>query len=184
MSKTKRSYLTVLPIANKILDRLAPACERIELAGSLRRQRPEIGDIELIAIPKLNTGLFPNVPGAVSKIELLDIWKHPSIKVIKGGSKYKQFSITTTNGHEYQIDLFLQPDPATWGVNMMIRTGSKEFSRRMVTAKQNGGFKPWQYEVDSARVVDRETGDLLPTPNESDVFKLWGMDYIEPQDRQ
>lgn len=37
--------------ANRLIPLLADACERIEIAGSLRRGRAEVGDIELVALP-------------------------------------------------------------------------------------------------------------------------------------
>jgi len=46
-------------IAEKTKALLAPYCERIEIAGSIRRKKPDVGDIELVAIPKpYNIGLF------------------------------------------------------------------------------------------------------------------------------
>ncbi len=41
-----------LEIAEKTKELLAPYCERIEIAGSIRRKKPEVKDIELVAIPK------------------------------------------------------------------------------------------------------------------------------------
>ncbi len=48
-----------LQIAEKVKAQLAPHCERIEIAGSIRRKKPDVGDIEIVAIPKpYNIGLF------------------------------------------------------------------------------------------------------------------------------
>ena len=55
MSKgQKRPYEQVMPIAQHIVEALRPFCEngRIEIAGSLRRGRQMVGDIEICAIPK------------------------------------------------------------------------------------------------------------------------------------
>jgi DNA polymerase/3'-5' exonuclease PolX len=46
-------------IADKLIADLSPHCDRIEVAGSVRRQKPECGDIELVAIPKpYGVGIF------------------------------------------------------------------------------------------------------------------------------
>ena len=46
-------------IANSVLKELKPYCERIEIAGSIRRQKPDPNDIEIVAIPKpYDVGLF------------------------------------------------------------------------------------------------------------------------------
>ncbi len=48
-----------LEIAERTKKLLAPYCERIEIAGSIRRKKPEVKDIELVAIPKLeNQSIF------------------------------------------------------------------------------------------------------------------------------
>lgn len=46
-------------IATRIKAELQPHCERIEIAGSIRRNKPEVKDIEIVAIPKpYEIGLF------------------------------------------------------------------------------------------------------------------------------
>ena len=57
-SGEKQPRAVVLPITERLVSILAPFCERIEIAGSLRRLKPEVGDIELVVIPKL--GADPN----------------------------------------------------------------------------------------------------------------------------
>lgn len=39
-------------IATNLLRGMAPACERIEIAGSIRRNRALVKDIELVVIPR------------------------------------------------------------------------------------------------------------------------------------
>ena len=41
-----------LMLAQGLIETLRPHCERIEIAGSLRRGKPDVGDIELVCIPK------------------------------------------------------------------------------------------------------------------------------------
>lgn len=40
-----------LEIAQKVLKKLEPHCERISIAGSVRRMKYDVGDIEIVAIP-------------------------------------------------------------------------------------------------------------------------------------
>jgi DNA polymerase/3'-5' exonuclease PolX len=123
--KTKRPYAQVMPIAEKLVERLSPACCRIEIAGSLRREKAMIGDIEIVAVPIIERDLLGE-PTGISAIDYLFIgWQ---VRLTKNGSKQKQFMMTTKRGEEYQVDLFLQPDPATWGVNFLLRTGHRNFS--------------------------------------------------------
>src|ERR1700750_2314871 len=39
-------------IAQKLIERIKPYCVRAEIAGSIRRCKPEVKDIEIVAIPK------------------------------------------------------------------------------------------------------------------------------------
>lgn len=176
--KTKRRFERVFPIAAELVERLRPACERIELAGSLRRRSELVGDIEIVAIPKLSRDLFGNPAGSSAVDALLREWP---IRLHKSGDKYKQFTFATAAGLEYQCDLFLQPDSATWAVNFMIRTGPSEFSRLMVTPRNRGGYMPVDLQVRDARVWRGH--ECLDVPEESDLFSLWGMAFVPPEIR-
>lgn len=165
-------------VASGVIRRLEPACHRIEVAGSLRRMCDEVGDVEIIAIPRMDIDLFGNELDTSEVDHLLATWP---VTMHKNGGKYKQFSFVGSTGYTYKIDLFLQPDPATWGVNMLLRTGSAQFSHKMVSPKWQGGYKPDGLEVKDARVW--RDGVTLATPEEWNVFELWGMKYIEPRDR-
>ena len=181
--KDKKPHAHMIRIAERIQESLAPACERgPEIAGSLRRQKAEIGDIELIAVPRPCLDLFGQ-PAEITEVDLLLMqWLgEGKIAISKSGEKYKQFEVIGSQGTRYQVDLFLQPDPATWGVNMMIRTGSAEFSRRMVTKQSLGGLMPDYCSVREARIWI--FGQPQETPEEADVFALYGMDYIDPPQR-
>lgn len=51
-------YEDAILIAERVKAELEPHCERIEIAGSIRRKKPEVKDIEIVAIPKpYETGL-------------------------------------------------------------------------------------------------------------------------------
>lgn len=191
-SNTKLPYRQVMPLAEKLVERLAPACVRIEIAGSLRRQCPYVGDIELVAIPKFVRPVLGQTPVECwgwSELDhlLAKLESAKQIDILKGGKlrgrdrKYTQFAFVSNAGQQYTVDLFLQPDPATWGVNLMIRTGSQDFSRRMVTPKAKGGWMPNEFNVADARVWLGP--DAVTTPEERTVFELWGMAYVRPEER-
>ena len=171
----KRDYTEALAIAQCLLERLRPACERIELAGSLRRQRPQIGDIEIVAIPRLRSaGLFDDTQESMLDEAVLTCG---ATRFSKSGARFRQFEFGGMN-----VDLFIQPDPATWGMNFMIRTGSADFSHWMVTDRHHGGALPSYLRVKGARIW---YGDkMLDTPEETDVFRLVGPAWIPPTERE
>lgn len=172
--KTKLPLAVAKDIAGQLLEQMTPHCKRVEVAGSIRRCRPEIGDIEIVAIP------------TVELYDLLDAWLSSGVIRHRDprcwGARLRSFRVSAKGLDEsVQVDLFLQPDPATWGVNLLLRTGSAEFSRKMVTKRSAGGFMPEGYQVRDARVWAGVK--LLDTPEEADIFALWGMDYVLPPQR-
>ena len=161
------------PIAKSIVDKLNPHCERIEVAGSIRRRKAEVGDIEIVCIPKtleardllgnVNIGTSYHFTEAVSKLGTRT----------KDGPAYKQIELDLG----YVLDLFITT-PEKWGVIFTIRTGSADFSKWLVTPRKWGGALPSQYEVRDGRVWCGFKA--LDTPEEIDFFRLCQLDYISP----
>ncbi|RYD50171.1 MAG: hypothetical protein EOP83_24365, partial [Verrucomicrobiaceae bacterium] len=42
-----------LVVAGELVHLLGPVCERIAIAGSLRRDKPEVGDVEILFVPRI-----------------------------------------------------------------------------------------------------------------------------------
>lgn len=179
MSDTiKRPYEHMSKVASGLVERLRPACQRIEIAGSIRRHKPLCGDIELVLTPIPLTNLFGEPTGTTEVDVLLSAWP---VTFVKNGQKYKQITFVGKSGEPYTVDLFIQPDPATWGINYLIRTGSADFSHKMVTKRTLGGLMPDEYMVRDARVW--RNGATVDTPEEQDIFALWKLDFIQPEQR-
>jgi DNA polymerase (family 10) len=177
--KAKIAYSEVLPIAQELVDLLSDGCARLEIAGSLRRRRPEVGDIELVAIPRVQeeTDLFGQVVHVRSALDELLTAIGVQVFATKSGPRFKQFP-----WRGMMVDLFVQLDPATWGVNFTIRTGSADFAKWLVTWQVNGGALPNDMYVRDARIWQR--GIVLSTPEEADVFRLIGLAWIPPEERE
>ena len=170
---TKQPLPVVLPVAERLVAALRPHCLRIEIAGSLRRERPLVGDIEIVAIPIRPTDLFgAPVKGKTPLDVFLD---SKGITFTRRGERYQQFAYG-----RHTVDLFL-PTAETWGSIFTIRTGSWEFSRWLVTSQAAGGAAPNTIQPRDGRLY--ESGRLLATPEEVDVFHALGLVYIEPSER-
>ncbi len=169
-------------VAEYVVAKLRWGCERIEVAGSVRREKAhDIGDIELVAIPKFReepANLFET-----RQVSVLDEEIGRLGTVLKGAgalsSKYKQVRVLG----QYTVDLFIQPDPATWGVNFALRTGSVDFAKWLVTPASCGGALPVGMMVREARVWVRGRREPEETPEEMDFFRLLGLEWIEPRER-
>ncbi len=175
--KTKTLYEIALPLADHIRECLAPFCQRIQTAGSLRRNAAEVGDIEMVAIPKPRLDMF----GQAFPLEVdhaLNIFDYSAIGTLTAnGNKMKKIQLD----EGLQLDLFIVTPPAQWGVQFLIRTGSAEFSKKFVTKKQYGGYLPGHMKVEGGALYENSV--MVPTPEEEDVFKAIGLPYVEPNKR-
>ena len=109
-------YNKALKIAEDVKYHLSAYCERIEIAGSIRRRKPEVKDIEIVAIPKpYDVGLFASgIATVVSK------WQK-----VKGELPCKYTQRILPEG--IKLDLFFA-EPGNWGLIYAIRTGSADYS--------------------------------------------------------
>ena len=104
-------------IGNSVLQHISPSLDRGEIAGSIRRRKPIVGDIEIVAISNDRENLIkllgdigqhikPGVPGAVP-------WA-PKI-----ASKYLRVRLN----EGMNLDLFMA-SRENWGGLYLMRTGS------------------------------------------------------------
>ena len=161
----KYPYATAYKIALEVLEQLKPHCVRIAVAGSVRRKKSEVGDIELVLIPKpYSTGLFES--GVATVIN--------KFKKIKGELPCKYSQRLLLSG--IKLDLFFAEE-GNWGLVFALRTGSADYSHKVLA---NGwvrqGFKS------EGGYLFRE-GERYEVREEKDLFKLIGVPYVEPENR-
>ncbi len=176
--KEKRKYEDVYPRALELVERLLPDCAQIEIAGSLRRKCAGVGDIEIVAQP---LEFLSDMMGGITQDHSLDVFpwgKYGELKL--NGHKQKKIILPDGLG----VDLFIVTPPAEWGVILMLRTGSADFSHRLATPKQFGGFLPSFLKMKDGAFVHVRTGEVQSTPTEREVFKLLGMKFIPPEERK
>ncbi len=153
---TARTY------AAEALQSLAPFCERAEIAGSIRRLKPEVKDIEIVCVPRSrDLGRF---------VEVVRRW--PKIKGEPTG-KYTQRLLPCG----MKLDLFMCSHE-TWPVNFVIRTGSAEFSHALAVHAQKRG-----YRFRDARL--ETTGGIAQAHirEEGEVFTVLGLRWMPPCNR-
>lgn len=168
-------------LANRIAEELRPGCVRIFVAGSIRREQPTIGDIEIVAIPRFQVDLFrEDLAGEPTELDLIlgRLTRQRRLEPVKNGLKYKQFAIPAISG--LMLDLFL-PRLDNWGIIYAIRTGSAAFSKRLVTQQAKGGLLPDDYLVTDGMLWHQ--GQVIPTPIEQTLFDLLPCGWVEPKER-
>lgn len=181
MTKIKLPLKQAQSLTCKIIEALAPGCERIECAGSVRRLRAEVGDLEIVCIAKQTVDLFGDPVGSLLDMVLTNLVEEGRlIRGDKNGRKFKNFLIPTVT--DLKLDLWITT-PECWGVRFTISTGSAEFNKRLVTQRSKGGLLPSDLNVSGARVW--RGAEVLATPTEQALFDLIGGPgwWIEPKDR-
>lgn len=162
-------------LAHDLVIKLRDWCVRIETAGSVRRRKSEVGDIEIVCIPKFVNDMFGN-PTTTSVLDVMD-WSNIGVPE-KSGPKYKQIILRSGAA----LDLFIVTPPAQFGVQFLIRTGPAEYSHRFVTPKHYGGMLPSNLKVKDGAIW--KGNQLIETPEEEDVFNLIGAPWIPPMERK
>jgi DNA polymerase/3'-5' exonuclease PolX len=152
-----------LSIAEHIKSLLAPHCERIEIAGSIRRRKPDVKDIEIVAIPKpYETGLFESGIATV-----VNQW----IKV-KGDLPCKYTQRILPDG--IKLDLFFA-ERGNWGLIYAIRTGSADYSHKVLAT----GWVKQGYKSENGYLV--ADGKEIAVLEEEDLFRRINVPYIKPE---
>jgi DNA polymerase/3'-5' exonuclease PolX len=171
-----------LDLAQRLAERFAaelqPYCSRLEIAGSIRRRRPEVGDIDLVCIPR----------GVEGRAAILSrCATGPDARRVKEGEQYVVFEYVSPAGWAAQLDLWFahedQTDlfdftPSNWGMLLLSRTGSA--MHNVCLAQQAKGlglhFHPHQGILEGRQVVASRT--------EAEIFHLLGLNFIRPEDRE
>lgn len=182
MSKTKMPLEAASIVAEAFIHHMRPFATRIEVAGSIRRRKEMVGDIEIVMIPKTRraTDLYGDPIGP----EIVDIDKGiqsyiqcespggvTALTKLNNGEKYVKLHETVV---DIQIDLFIVRPPAQWGPIISIRTGSADFSKRLVTSLKKNGLR-----CEDGRVLD-ENDTQIDCPEEINFFRAAGMKMIAP----
>lgn len=169
----RRSYAEAQAIAQRLYDVLEPACVRITIAGSLRRKAPDIGDIELVLIPRLEPVVDPmfGLPTGKMRSAVDAKLTERGVSWPTKGERSRRFW-----WEGMQADLFVQPDPRTFGLNLFLRTGSAAFSHGALGRLNRLGMR-----CEGARVW--RGNEVLSTPEESCIFDLLEMDFVPPEER-
>ncbi len=179
--------------AEMLLELFSPLCQKIEIAGSIRRQKTTVSDIELVCVPYIaKTGiptLFGN-NGVQITTPLFQFLESSAqfFPFIKNGDKYKQFLF-----QGIKVDLFITTKEDYYR-QLAIRTGSADYSHKVIaTAWVKLGW------VGTAQGL-RKRADCICTgknqwevksknptipqwESEQDFFQSLGLSYLHPSQR-
>jgi DNA polymerase (family 10) len=162
-SKGRMNLGIAFPVAKRIVEvlREKAGSRKIEWAGSLRRMKENIGDIDILA-----TG--PN------QKKIVETFTHlPEVKEILASGETKA-SIIVEGG--VQIDLRVVEE-GSYGAALQYFTGSKAHNIHLRGISKAKGIKINEYGVFKGE-------KKIAGKDERDVYRVLGMEWIEPELRE
>ena len=148
-----------------------PEIVRMQVAGSLRRRRETIGDIDMVVS-------VADDAGEAVRRKIMDVFtSQPSVQVITGKGDTKS-SVVLKSG--MNMDLRVVND-SQFPYTLHHFTGSKEHHIPLRRRALSMGMTINDYGLFRGKEPDLE---LIPCKNETDIYAALGMAYIEPELRE
>jgi DNA polymerase (family 10) len=142
--------------------RQQPGVERAEAAGSLRRWKTTIGDIDIVVAIR--------EPGEL----MAGLASHPDVQRVLGTGENKT-SLELPGGINMQV--WTQP-PERFGTLLQFVSGSKDHNVALRALAQKQGLSL------SERCITREDGTEMLFANEEDIYRTLGLDFVPPELRE
>jgi len=165
------------PVAEKEAGRIQnvlaamPEIVRLQVAGSLRRRRETIGDIDMVAS-------VDDSAGDEARRKIMDVFtSQPSVQAITGKGETKSSVVLRS---DMNMDLRLVND-SQFPYTLHHFTGSKEHHISLRRRALSMGMTINDYGLFRGKEPHLE---LIPCKDEADIYAALGMDYIEPEMRE
>ena len=177
-------------LAAELVALLAESCERIIVAGSIRRRRDDVGDIDLVCEPKLliEADMFGDNAGTIDLLDARceELWTSYGVltpRLNKDGRRSWGTSLKRATFRGVAVDVQAVHDTSTWGAWLAIRTGPAAFNKAMVTPRSQGGRLLPGFEFKDGFKLHRY-GGRIETPTEEALFEALGLPVVAPEDRR
>ncbi len=150
-----------LEVAEYVISQLEKLCSKIAYAGSLRRMKETIGDIDILAVG--NPGEIMDAFTGMNRVT----------EIIAKGDTKSSVLIGTT-----QVDLRVVEEHQ-WGAALQYFTGSKEHNIKLREIAKEKGLKINEYGV-----FEVATGRRIAGETEEEVYQTLGLCFIPPELRE
>lgn len=182
---TKRPHARALADAEAFRDLFHGCYRQWQIAGSLRRKKPEVADVEHVVVPNyenidVGDGLFRE------QRKVNSIWHRMDQLVAEGRLTKHWYGNGNRYGEKYRgVDFcgfnheVFSATKETWGAILLIRTGPAEFSQRVVTRLRDGGM----YRQIEGETIHVASGMPVEVPGEEAYLSLAGMSWVPPEGR-
>lgn len=156
---------TALPLVKEIVEHMkkSGAIENIEPAGSLRRRKETVGDIDILATSR-------DAEAAIEAFVRL-----PVVKDVIGKGSTKATVVTK---EAIQVDLRIV-EGKSFGTSLQYFTGSKEHNIKLRDLARQQGLKLSEYDLEEIA-----TGKKIYCESDNGVYKKLGLPSIPPEIRE
>lgn len=196
-AKQKYPRALALDVARVMIAALKPVCHELVIAGSLRRRKAEVGDVEVLYIPRIVDVPDPqDFFGKQIRANAADLVLQ---QLLSEGTIGKRLNakMTTTWGDVNKlgthpasgvpIDLFAASHENWWNL-LVCRTGGMESNIAIASAAKDSGWQWCPYGPGFRRNAPHGKGPKWSmwkeTKSEREVFEFVGLDYLEPWERK
>jgi DNA polymerase (family 10) len=150
-------------VGARVVDVLTPHCEMIAVAGSVRRRKPVVGDVDIVAVPS-DGGSLACAEEVLSVFEALGVGSGAGLRTRSA----------VVDG--IQVDLWLVRKEG-WGASLQFATGSKEENIRLRVLAKRRGWKLSQYGLFNG------DGRMIAGETEESVYEALGVPFRLPWER-
>ena len=174
-------------IAAELISHLGDFAERIEIAGSIRRKKAQVGDIEILYIPTIGEQNSGDLLGTLESVNYFDLALGTLEEAgilerrlnIKGSETYgEQNKLMRHVRSGIPIDFFATTE-ANWFNYLVCRTGGLENNKAIATAALKRGLQ-WK---STGPGFAKKDGGIIAVQAESQVFTFVGLPYLPPEER-
>lgn len=179
-----------LQVARKLCEILKPATSRLIVAGSLRRRKMEVGDLEILYVPRFGLAkgddLFETEKN-LADLAIEDLQRRYLLKRrlnVNGSETFGPRNKLMVHGLSgLPVDLFEATEENWWNY-LVCRTGPAESNTRIASLALERGWRWKPYNRGFVRLEDSaETDEWHVVRSERDVFEFVGLPWKEPWER-
>lgn len=186
VAKVKWQRSAALKVAKELCDRLKPHCEKLIVAGSLRRRKAEVGDVEILYVPRMEErpmDLISTQSVSLADEEIsrmLDDGTLTKRQSKTGGTAWGDKNKLAVHRSGMPVDLF-RTVPESWWNYLVCRTGPADSNTRIATEAQRRGYRWNPYGIGYTNLAD---GTVTAMDSEEAVFDFVGLPYAQPWERK
>jgi len=189
-------------LADLLISELSPYCEKISVAGSVRRLRPEVKDIEIVCVAKTfvrewdeQADIFSPIKHCTA-IERVPEFaeKVKEMGIIEKGNPVNGRYVKLVHSSRIPVDLFIVQD-FDYGRQLCIRTGNYIYSKDVIATQwsrkgwcgtENGLRRKRECRKISGKWVCEAITPTVPPPFETEesFYEFLGIKWLEPSKRK